>query len=738
VNSRPQRWREAGLALLLVAGTFLIYIPVWQAGFIWDDDSHLTNNPCIVGPLGFKEIWTSGEAIYYPLVLTTFWIQHALWGLQPMPYHLVNVAFHAVCGLLLWESLRRLGVKAAWLGAALWTWHPVQVESVAWITELKNTQSGLFYLLAIMCFITWRRLAAAADPNKGSGSRRPLQHAELAYAGTLICATLAILSKSSTVTLPVVLGLCWWWIDGEWRWKNVLRLLPLGVISAVASAWTIWEQRFHSMAIGPQWQQTWPERFIIAGKVICFYLGKLAWPGSLSFIYPRWEIHAQNVLAYIPFLGAAALLLLFWRFRTLWGKAPFFAFAYFVLSLFPVLGFFTVYFFRYSFVGDHFQYLAGMGPLALAAACGVKVLPRQIVLPLGGAVLFALGLLGSRHAADFRDDERLWRATLEQNPNSAIARNNLGELFFQRGEIAAAEAEYHRGLEANPDFPELHNNLGNALARKGKVDEAIVHYRQAAASGLNYAEPHCNLAKLFLDKGDVNQAVAESNAGIQANPIRAEGHYNLGNALLRKGELEAAIAAFERALQLAPNFSEAENNLANALLAKGEPGPAELHLRKAIASNQGNLEAHRNLAALLLQTGHVDEAIKEYQFAVLLMPGEAALRFNLATAFLMKGRADDAISQYEQGLKTNPLDIPAHNNLGSALLYKGRAQEAITNFNKVLELQPESATARLNLGLALLQTGDKQAARTQFKDAQRINPSLVLPEPALKALREKD
>jgi len=262
---------------LLVGLVVLVYLPVLEAGFIWDDDKHLTENPCIVGPLGFAGIWTTAEATYYPLVLTTFWIEHALWGFAPLPYHLVNVLVHAACAIVLWLVLARLLVPGAWLGAALWALHPVQVESVAWVTELKNTQSGLFFLLSILCFLKWRE-------SRGSTS----------YVLALLCAIAAILSKSSTVMLPVVLGLCGWWQDRSLSRRAVAPLAPFFLISIAASAWTIWEQQFHSGAIGTDWAQTWPERLIIAGRDVWFYLGKLAWPHPLVFIYPRWRIDASH------------------------------------------------------------------------------------------------------------------------------------------------------------------------------------------------------------------------------------------------------------------------------------------------------------------------------------------------------------------------------------------------------------------------------------------------------------
>ncbi len=202
--------------LILILSVILTYTPVWQAGFIWDDDAHLTANPCIVGPLGLKEIWTTSAADICPLTLTTFWMEHALWGLGPLPYHLVNVLLHGACAVLLWRVLRSLRVQGAWLGAALWALHPVVVESVAWITEMKNTESGLFFLLSILFYVRWLR-SRDLDRRSGGGWN---------YALTLIFAALAMASKSSTVILPVVLCLCAWWMEGRWRWRNVARVLP--------------------------------------------------------------------------------------------------------------------------------------------------------------------------------------------------------------------------------------------------------------------------------------------------------------------------------------------------------------------------------------------------------------------------------------------------------------------------------------------------------------------------------
>jgi len=602
------RWishRQSLLGLILVAATVIAYLSVWRAGFIWDDDLHLTKNPCIVGPIGFKGIWTSAAAMYYPLVSTSFWFQHALWGLNPLPYHLVNIAMHAACAILLWKVLDRLQIKGAWLGAAIWALHPVQVESVAWVTELKNTQSCLFYLLSILFFLKWREDEAASQD----------RHRERwNYVVALVCAVAAILSKSSTVMLPVVLGLCWWWIDGRWRWRNIPALVPFAFISLSAAVWTIWEQKFHAGALGATWTQSWPERLIIAGRAIWFYLGKLVWPHPLIFIYPRWQIDASQALAYLPALAAAGGLIVLWWKRNGPLRPVFFAAAYFVISLFPVLDFFDVYFFRYSFVGDHLQYLASMGPLVLLGAAITSAfvfLPekKRVFFERIGTVaaLLVLGTLTSSQSAMYKDAETLWRTTLSAEPHSWMARNNLGTELLDQGRLNEALSYFEQALEKNPNKAEIYNNIGNTLLQLGRVDESFSPLQKA----------------------------------LELDPNRPDVRSNLGNALLRTGRLEESIIQLRAALNIKPDYVFALNHLGAALLLAGRADEAVGCLTKAIATDPNYLSARFNLANTLLQLRRVDEAVSELQKALVISPNNPDAQKNLA--WVLATSSDDRI-----------------------------------------------------------------------------------------------
>ena len=667
-ESRLSFWRRDWFwALLLSALVFIAYAQVFRAGFIWDDESHLTRNPCVIGPLGLKEIWTSAQAVYYPLVLTTFWALHKVVGLTPLPYHALNVSLHAASAILLWRVLKLLQVRGAWLGAALWALHPVMVQSVAWVTELKNTQSCLFYLLSIFFFLKWekqretafeplqQRTGAFTKAMRARGDSRFL----MLFALSLLFFMLATLSKPSVVMLPFVLALCIWWMRAKIRWRDALAVAPFAVISGLASVWTIWEQKFHARAVGPDWAQTLSERFIIAGQAVWFYFGKLIWPHPLIFIYPRWDIDPSKLVAYFPLVSAITGLIALLFVRAKWGRALLFAAAYYVISLFPVLGFFSVYFFRYSFVSDHFQYLASMGPLALAGAgmtfaarvwetpiklqgTAISQLPWMLrkapFLGVCAALLVLLGFLTWRQTAEYRDLNALYTATLKKNPGCWMA----------------------------------HYNLGIVLSEQGETDQAIDHYRQAVTLRSDYAEAHYNLGRLLVEQGRLDEAIAHYEKAVEINPADPEAQNNLGVTLFGIGRVDEAIAHYRKALEIQPDYIEASCNLANALIA----------------------------------TGDFDGAIARYSACLSVIPDQPEAQYNLASALLRKGRVDEAIVHYQKALQLHPENADAHANLGSALLAKARVRDAMTEYAEALQISPENVAALSNLAWLLATSAD--------------------------------
>jgi len=683
---QPPRWRRRDWLWLVLLGAAIAaaYLPVRQAGFIWDDEAHLTANRCIVGPLGFKEIWTTAEANYFPLVLTHLWVLHAIFGLNPLVYHLVNVLLHAAGAVLLWRVLRRLGVPGAWLGAALWALHPVQVESVAWISELKNTQAAVFYLLAIRFFVAWLSAGAAETPRWRN------------YALALGCALLAILSKPSTVMLPVVLGLCAWWLAGRWEWRMVRPLVPFLALSAIASSWTVWEQMHHSLALGPEWSQSWAERIVISGRVVWFYLGKLLWPQPLMFIYPRWTPDAASLRWWLPALTVAAGFLGLWRFRHRWSRPWFFAFAYFVVSLFPVLGFFNVYYFRYSFVADHFQHLASIGPLALAGA-GLALAARRVAhdrwlhrtgVAACGLLLLGLGVQSWRHSRTFASNTTLWQTTAARNPQCWLAINALGMESMDRGRFAESLEKFQQAFRIKPDEHTVLSNIGNALVQTGKASDAISYFQRA----------------------------------LRVQPSFAEAHNGLGYALTLVQRPAEAIPEFEAALRINPKLWQPHFSLANALVATGRVAEAIPHYAEAARLNPESVDAFFFLGRALLQTGQSALAIQAFESVLRLRPDQLEARAGLAGVLYVTGRAAEAVAHFETVLKAKPDDPVTHNNLAGALSQTGRISEAIAHYERALQLKPDYANAHSNFGLVLAGLGRNTEAMMHFREALRLQP----------------
>jgi len=578
------------LALLLVISTFVAYQPVWRAGFIWDDDDHLTANPAMTAPHGLRMIWSSlAVSRYYPLTLTTFWIQRRVWGLNPLPYHLVNVALHAINGVLVYFVLRRLRIPAAWLAAMLWVLHPVNVESVAWVTELKNAQSGVFFFLALLCFL--------------QGNAAPQRRW---YVMSLVCGLAALVSKPSTVVLPLVLLLCVWWQRGSWRRADILRIAPFFILALGMSALTVIEQRGQVLKAGTtEWSLGIPERLVIAGKAIWFYAVKVVWPMHLTFIYPRWEVDTTHPASWVPLAGVVAVGVVLWRHRSLpWCRAAMFGGGFFIVALAPVLGFFDVFYFHYSFVADHFQYLASIGLAALVASAGTVMCGRaprwaKPFGPVAAAVaLLALGALTWKQARIYQDAQTVWQDTIAKNPKCWMAHLHIGLYQLGLGNAREAMGQDKLALRLKPDYAEAHNNLAIVLARMGKLQEAIEQWEQA----------------------------------LQLKPNFAEAHNNLGAALMRQGRPQEAIGHYEQALRLKPDYAEAHNNLGNALFRLGEVQEAIEHWQQALRIKPDYADAHYNLGIALEQTGKIQEAIQHYEQALRIQPDFVQAQSNLARA----------------------------------------------------------------------------------------------------------
>jgi Flp pilus assembly protein TadD len=563
------RWLPVWQGGLLVLLVLLAYLPALHGGFIWDDDAYVTNNLTLHDLGGLQRIWFEIGAVpqYYPMVHTTFWLEYHLWGLHPFGYHLINVLLQATAAMLLWRVLLRLRIQGAWLAASLFALHPVGVESVAWITERKNVLSAVFYFTAALAYL---RFAAWEEP--GGPNRLRWRW----YRVALVLFLAALFSKTVTCSLPAALLLVCWWKQGHVPRRDVWPLLPFFALGMGLGLMTAWMEKFNVGAQGAEWSLSLADRCLIAGRALWFYAGKLAWPAPLTFIYPRWKIEPAAWWQWLFPMAAAGVVAGLWLARRRLGKGPLVAVLFFAGTLGPALGFVDVFPMRYSFVADHFQYLASVGLTTLCAA-GLVRIPR--IIP--AALIVLLGVLTWRQAGIYRNLEILWRDTLAKNPDCSMAYNNLGSLLYDQGHMEEAMEYYRKAIQIDPNNCEAFINLGIAFAARGESDKAIESYRRA----------------------------------IQIHPNDCDTLNNLGSTLAREGRIDQAIKNYRQAIQINPNHCSALNNL--ALLLAASPKAEFRNGTEAVRLAERACELTHNgkplylvtLAAAYAEAGRFPEAV---------------------------------------------------------------------------------------------------------------------------------
>lgn len=600
----------------------LVYARTFAAGFIWDDDFYVWNNPTLRSLGGIRDIWFRPLSIpqYYPLVHTTYWLEYRLWGDHPAGYHVVNVLLHAANAILLWLVLRRLAVPAAAFGAMLFAVHPVCVESVAWVTERKNTLSLCLALGSLLAWIVFRERHAAADAAGAETAAAAKPGPWYALALALFAA--ALLAKTVTVTLVGVLLVLAWWQTGRITRRDLLHAAPFLAVGLPLAIATVWLEKHHVGAGSTDWHLHAAERPLVAGRAICFYAATLAWPDPLIFFYPRWRLDPTNVADWAwPIVVVATLGGLVAAWRSI-GRGPAAAALLFCGLLFPALGFFDVYPFRYSFVADHFQYHAAAAALPAVAAGACLAVRRSAfqgrpATLAATAVCLVLALLTVRRTASYSDLETLCRDTIARNPGAWAARNILGAHLNDQRRFAEAEAVYD-DLLARPDNPPwphdlamFHYNRAQALAGLGRATAAEEAYRGAIALDAGYAKPRNNLAMLLADSGRRTEAIAEYEA-VLALPLgpatRARYAFNLGTVLAEERNWRAAEEQFRVAARLAPDSAEHLEWLGIVTLRQGRVAEAVAVLERALVQARspaadptvaarvaGNLAAARSL-----------------------------------------------------------------------------------------------------------------------------------------------
>jgi tetratricopeptide (TPR) repeat protein len=761
------RWWPRLAPAVLLAAAVLAYWPALSGGFIWDDDTLLTASDLVKAADGLHRIWFTTEPLdYWPLTNSSFWLEWRLWGMHATGYHVTNLLLHFFSGLLVWTILRRLSIPGALLAAFAFVLHPVNVESVAWIAQRKNALSMAFFLLSILWYLKHeldpvRTGRLRAPKSRGRRPARPAadqpNRSGLGrwYWLSLAAFVLAMLSKGSVAILPGVLLLLIWWRRGSVTRRDVLRTLPFFVVAAALTLVNVWFQ-IH-LGTEPIRHVTLVQRVLGAGAVIWFYLYKALFPIRLIFVYPQWEIRADDVRWWVPLAAAVATTAVLIRLRGRpVGRALLFAWAFFCLALLPVMGLTDVYYMKFSPVADHYQYIAIIGVVSCVAAGlsrlttvligsrglraqaeGHQADGREAGIPeeettsrmrgvplvagvLCGAWLAVLGTTTWRQSHQYANAETLYRSTLSANPSCWLVHNLLGLILIERS-MDEGVSHFREAARLKPDMVEARNNLCNASHLTGRVQDAIAECSAAVRLNPNLPVARNGLGTALASVGRSTEAQAELEAAVRLDGDFAEAHNNLANVLAAAGHDAEAIQHYREALRVTPAFAGARSNLAAALEKQGRVEEAIEQYREALRIDPGLAGARRRLDALVQKSGRLDE-VARYQEAVRLHPEQAGLHVNLGDAWLEASRPREAAAEYTIALKSLPDSPAVHNGLAVALDDLGRSAEAEVHFREAIRLKPDFAEAHQRLGDLLLEGGRLDEAAVRYSDALKYDP----------------
>lgn len=762
---RRGRLSSFALGLLLVVLTAVSYLPAVQGGFIWDDDKYVTENPLLWDQDGLYRIWftTDSPSQYFPMVYTSFLIEYAFWELDPFGYHVTNIVIHCANALLLWLLLSLLRLRGAWLAAAIFALHPVQVESVAWITERKNVLTAFFSFLSLLA---WLRFI---DPGRRGQSAWP------SYLLSFFLYLVALLSKTTACTLPAALVLLLWMRGIRVDWKRWLQIAPYVALGLAAGLLSIWWEKHHQGTDTTVIGLDFLERILIASRAVWFYLGKLVVPIDLAFSYTQWKIDSSDLGQYLWIAACLFAMLAIWAWRKKIGRGPIAALVFYAATLLPLIGFVDLYTFLYTYVADHYQYVACLGPIALFAA----LLSGAIERPggrgrVGAFVIYAvlLGALGAltwQQSLVYKDKETLWRDTLKKNPDSYMAHNNLGIFLTQQQRFEEAVVHLKHTARLRPDDIEPLGNLGVLLSKLGRHNEAIEQLEKALTiqpgRPMHYMT-HNAMGVVYAEMGDPQSAIDCYLKALRINPSYSKAHYNLGCAYMMIENVERAIDHYRQALQFQANYFNACRDLAMALHLRGRTEEAADTMQRALGLNPAFAAGHLRLGEFNEELGKTDTAVQCYARALEIDPGLTEARrhlgrldpsaleglppepmgstdpeivewYNQGLSLAKEGRYAEAVPWFRKAVDRNPGFALCWDALGNALASQLETEEAIEAFRKRQELRPDDANVHFKIGILLLKQNKPDEAEEHFRKAVELDPDHALARKQLDLLEKR-
>ena len=732
------------------------YYPALLAGFVWDDVIFV-EEPAVHAWSGLWNIWFSpadihGEGHYWPIVYTTFWLEHKLWGLAPFGYHLVNVLLYMVNVLLVWRLLRCLAVPGAWAVAAVFAVHPMHVESVAWVIGRKDLLSGIFYITCALCWIrsmdgtggggieARESPVPKKPPLSQSFWRRwwPLGSLRVPRPGLYLAAlglfVAAMLSKSLAVTLPVAFALWLWWRNGRLTWTDAWRIFPFFLVALCIA---VADLSYYISGRAFPFEYGFPERVLIAARALWFYAGKLVWPTDLAVVYPLWDIDAGDPFAWGYLVAAAAVAALLWPGRHWLGRAPLAGAAFFALTLSPMLGFVNYMYMSYSFVADRYAYLAGIGVISVfvgaAAHCAGR-LPNAARIGATGvlvAVLAVCGKLTWEQAGIFRDEIAFYNHIISLNPEAPTAHLHLASALRGAGRPAEALAASLIAAEQHPGSARAHNTHGASLLALNRPDEAADSFRRAAALDPSNKKVRQIIAEIRSRQGRFRESARWYREVIDIDPESASAHYGLGAALFRLGRYEQAVESLERAVSLLPDKLPIDSLhlLAEALLRQQRHEEALERYRGVLEINPENAAAHAGIGYALFHLKRYEEAIDSLARSVSLRPESPAAADRhvvIGQASMELGREEAAAEHYARALAIDARNTKALDSLAVLRFRQQRYEEALHLYRAMIDIGEANAQLHANVGAVLYQFGRPEEALRSLERARALDPTLEL------------
>jgi tetratricopeptide (TPR) repeat protein len=665
------RWWPAILIPLLV---FAAFAPGVRNGWVgWDDYDYIRNNPLLSQPGGLLRIWSTLESPqYYPLTFTLHWLEYRLWGDWPTGYFTLGLLLHAANALLVFAIIRALGASTwlAFLAAALFGLHPIQVASVAWLAERKNLLSGLFYLLSLLAFMRHR--------NDGRAGH---------YVACLVLFACAMLSKSSAVSLPLVLVLYDRLILRASPRSAVVRVVPLLLIAVAPLLVAAAREQVLSIVHTPLAQ-----RPLIAAAALWFYASKFVWPVNLLAVYPRWDVQFDQFIWWLPLLGLLVCGVALWRDRERQGPLVCFGLACYVATMLPAIGLVHFGFLQFSPVADHLAYLGVIG-LALVVSAWLERLIGAIPAPTvrSGALYSALTVLAAAAGAATFLQTQLWHDaftlfthTLKYNPQCAPAYENIGYALIEARRFDQALAALTRQVELAPGNPKAHSNRGGVLREIGRREEALQEFERT----------------------------------LELDPQHAAAYFNLGSTLFELGRPQEAAERFRQGLKLAPREWRARQSLAEILRASGDDDGALAQLMQALESAPEDADVLHAIGAILLNQRKSALALPYLEAAARVRPKSARIQVALGDALAAQKKFEQALACHAQAIQLDPQYAEAYHRLGRLLHDGGQLAEASRAYREALRLKPDWPLVQIFLARILATAPD--AALRDPQDAVRL------------------